>query len=628
MKLKREKIGQILIKNKLITKEELETCLEIQKKQFPDKKIGRIIVEKGYISEELLFEALRKQFKHKYIGEIFIEQQYVNEEDIEEALAFQKKKPSLRIGEILVLTEKLTEEKVADALAIQFDYKRLLNAKLKIDPDFLNSYDNSLYEKYGFLPLNCENGTVQALISDPTDFNALARIEQIIGYPVEFIIASKKEISQIKDFYLNRDDKLEESEISERVLDEEEILEKDDISKASLKDETNPIVQFVNSILYNAHERKVSDIHIEAYENSVKLKYRIDGVLQEIQRNIKKSLLEQIISRIKILADLDITEKSSPQDGRFKLKLKGRDVDFRVSIMPTIYGESTVIRILNKYGTALNINSLGMDEQELRVFKAKIEEPDGIIIVAGPTGSGKTTTLYSALSYVKKEEDKIITIEDPVEYVLPDIVQIAVNPKKGITFASGLRAIVRQDPDKIMVGEIRDKETAEIAVQAALTGHLVFTTIHGINAVDSIGRLINMGIQPFNLVSALRLVFSQRLLRLTCSNCKQEDNIDNEKIKKMGFNPADFQNVTLYKGKGCSLCDHTGYKGRTAIFEFLPSHPKINEMILNYESPQKLTELAIALGMRTLRQAGLVKVKQGLTSLEELNRVTSKTEEL
>ena len=383
----------------------------------------------------------------------------------------------------------------------------------------------------------------------------------------------------------------------------------------------------MDSTIFTAIQRRASDIHIETGDDAVYVKYRIDGVLQPAMRPIAKQHHSAIISRVKVMAELDIAEKRVPQDGRFKVRMPGKTIDFRVSIMPSVHGEDSVIRILDKESiseqfTELRLDILGFPELELSRFRKYIHEPYGMVLVTGPTGSGKTTTLYAALSEIKTPEDKIVTIEDPVEYQLRGITQIPINEKKGLTFARGLRSILRHDPDKIMVGEIRDPETAQIAIQSALTGHLVFTTVHANNVVDVLGRFLNMGVEPYQFVSALNCVMAQRLVRLICAHCKRPTKVEARLLEESGIDPSLAQSHQFYEGAGCIDCGGTGFKGRTAICELLNLSDPIREMILNRRPNSEIKKTAHDEGMRFLRESAVEKVLQGMTTLREINKVT------
>ena len=483
--------------------------------------------------------------------------------------------------------------------------------------------------RYQFLPERRENGHIAVVVGDPTDVLKLDELELLLGAPLNVKVASPAAIR----------DKLEKSESTQRVLDEategfrmqlvadndegEETLTIDSITNQ----EASPIIKLVDSIVFNAIQRRASDIHIETRDTEVVVKYRIDGVLYEALDPIDKRHHSTIISRIKVMAELDIAEKRVPQDGRFKLRLTGRAIDFRVSIMPSIHGEDAVLRVLDKESMSekfrtLTLDVVGFDPEDLRKFRRYIKEPYGMVLVTGPTGSGKTTTLYAAVNEIKTDEDKIITIEDPVEYQLRGITQVPVNEKKGLTFARGLRSILRHDPDKIMVGEIRDMETAQIAINSALTGHLVFTTVHANNVVDVIGRFLNMGVEPYNFVSALNCILAQRLVRLICESCRTVVHYPPEVLEASGLDPQQWAQVALYEGQGCIECSGTGFRGRSAIHELLDLSDRIREMILAKKPTSEIRRAAREEGMRFLRESALDKVRLGLTTLKEINKVT------
>ncbi|MET0648155.1 MAG: GspE/PulE family protein, partial [Pyrinomonadaceae bacterium] len=400
-----------------------------------------------------------------------------------------------------------------------------------------------------------------------------------------------------------------------------------DLDRLATDSDMSPIIKLVDTIIYNAMESRASDIHIETRDTAVHVKYRIDGALYEKVEPIDIAYHQTLISRIKVMSELDIAERRVPQDGRFRVRYKGRNVDFRVSIMPTVHGEDSVIRILdkeqiNEQFRNLTLDVVGFLPRDLRDFRRYIAEPYGMVLVTGPTGSGKTTTLYAGLNEIRNEEDKIITIEDPVEYQLHGVTQIPVNEKKGLTFARGLRSILRHDPDKIMVGEIRDNETAQIAIQSALTGHLVFTTVHANNVIDVIGRFLNMGVEPYNFVSSLNCVLAQRLTRMLCSVCKRPYRPTDEELLESGLRPTEHADRTFYMSVGCDACNHTGYRGRTAIHELLNMSDNIREMIIERRPGSEVRRAAEAEGLRSLRESALEKVFQGVSTLHEINRVT------
>jgi type II secretory ATPase GspE/PulE/Tfp pilus assembly ATPase PilB-like protein len=487
----------------------------------------------------------------------------------------------------------------ARRLAEQYGFPYLDLDHFQGDHQLFRDIPLDLMIRYQFLPEHREDGHIVIVVGDPTDVLKLDELELLLGAPLKVKVASPAAIR----------DKLQKSESTQRVLDEategfrmqlvaenedgEETLTIDSITQA----DSSPIIKLVDSIVFNAIQRRASDIHIETRDNEVVVKYRIDGVLYEALEPIDKRHHTTIISRIKIMSELDIAEKRVPQDGRFKLRITGRTIDFRVSIVPTAHGEDSVIRILDKESMSkefknLRLDILGFDEGMLTRFRKFIKEPYGMVLVTGPTGSGKTTTLYAALSEIQSSEDKIITIEDPVEYQLRGITQIPVNEKKGLTFARGLRSILRHDPDKIMVGEIRDEETAQIAVQSALTGHLVFTTVHANNVVDVLGRFLNMKVDLYNFVSALNCVLAQRLVRKICDHCRREVKYADSVIVESGLDLAEFRGRTFYEGAGCIECNGTGFHGRAAISELLDLSDRIRTMILDRRPASEIKKAA------------------------------------
>ncbi|HEY8550380.1 MAG TPA: GspE/PulE family protein [Vicinamibacterales bacterium] len=499
----------------------------------------------------------------------------------------------------------------------------------QIDPELFRSIPAELMLHYEFVPARREGATLVIVVSDPTDLPLIDEISVRLGMPVKVTVGARSAIQAI----------LKKSESSQRVLEEAtesfqmQLLREDEQGDESLTVERltsdiSPIIKLVDSTIFTALQRRASDIHIETQDDAVYVKYRIDGVLQLAMRPIGRQHASAIISRIKVMAELDIAEKRVPQDGRFKLRTAGnKTIDFRVSIMPSAHGEDAVIRILDKESISeqfreLRLDILGFPEQELRRFRKYIAEPYGMVLVTGPTGSGKTTTLYAALSEIKSIEDKIVTIEDPVEYQLRGITQIPINEKKGLTFARGLRSILRHDPDKIMVGEIRDPETAQIAIQSALTGHLVFTTVHANNVIDVLGRFLNMGVEPYQFVSALNCVLAQRLVRLICVHCKRPVKLSEEFLRESGLDPALAHTHTFYEGAGCIECGGTGYKGRMAICELLDLTDRIRDMILERRPNSEIKRAAREEGMRFLRESAVERVMQGLTTLREINKVT------
>jgi type IV pilus assembly protein PilB len=516
----------------------------------------------------------------------------------------------------------------ARALAERYLLEFVDMSEFRIDQDLFRSIPADLMLRYGFVPYRREGKSLVIVVSDPTDLPMIDELSVVLGTPVKVTVGAPSAIQSI----------LKKSESSQRVLEEAtegfelQVLKEDESGDESLTVERltsdiSPIIKLVDSTIYTAIQRRASDIHIETGDDAVHVKYRIDGVLQPAMRPIARQHHSAIISRVKVMAELDIAEKRVPQDGRFKVRTPGKTIDFRVSIMPSVHGEDAVIRILDKESiseqfTELKLDILGFPEPELRRFRKYIREPYGMVLVTGPTGSGKTTTLYAALSEIKSVEDKIVTIEDPVEYQLRGITQIPINEKKGLTFARGLRSILRHDPDKIMVGEIRDPETAQIAIQSALTGHLVFTTVHANNVVDVLGRFLNMGVEPYQFVSALNCVMAQRLVRLICPHCKRVTRIDPAQLQESGLDPSLAQTYRFYEGPGCIECASTGFKGRTAICELLDLSDRIREMILDRRPASEVKKAAHEEGMRFLRECAVEKVLTGLTTLREINKVT------
>ncbi len=530
----------------------------------------------------------------------------------------------------LVTTPEDYSEEVARSrkLAERYHVEFVDMDEFRIDQELFRSIPADLMLRYGFVPHRREGKALVIVVSDPTDLPMIDELGIVLSTPIKVTVGAPSAIQSI----------LKKSESSQRVLEDAtegfqlKVVKEDDTGEENLTvdrltSDTSPVIRLVDSTVFTAIQRRASDIHIETGDDAVYVKYRIDGVLQPAMRPIAKEFHSPIISRIKVMAELDIAEKRVPQDGRFRMRMPGKTIDFRVSIMPSVYGEDAVIRILDKESiseqfTELKLDILGFPEQELRRFRKYIREPYGMVLVTGPTGSGKTTTLYAALSEIKSIEDKVVTIEDPVEYQLRGITQIPINEKKGLTFARGLRSILRHDPDKIMVGEIRDPETAQIAIQSALTGHLVFTTVHANNVVDVLGRFLNMGVEPYQFVSALNCVLAQRLVRLICSHCKRPTKVDPKQLVESAMDPALAATHTFYEGAGCIECGGTGFKGRTAICELLDLSDRIREMILARRPNSEIKKAAHDEGMRFLRESAIEKVLHGLTTLREINKVT------
>src|SRR5664279_5576203 len=501
----------------------------------------------------------------------------------------------------------------------------------RIDHDLFHSVPVDLMFRYNFVPMHAENGSMEIALADPRNLSLIDELAILLNKKLRVKVAT---LSQISDL-------LKKTEQSQRVLEEVtegftlDVVGDDDNADETLSidrlasDEGDiaPVIKLVDTTIFNALERRASDIHIESRDSEVAIKYRIDGVLHYAMPPISKEWQSTIISRIKVMSELDIAERRVPQDGRFRVRYKGRLIDFRVSVMPTIHGEDAVLRVLDKESMSekfskLSLDVVGFSEGDLTKFRRYINEPYGMVLVTGPTGSGKTTTLYAALNEIKSDEDKIITIEDPVEYQIRGITQIPVNEKKGLTFARGLRSILRHDPDKILVGEIRDQETAQIAINSALTGHLVFTTVHANNVVDVLGRFLNMGVEAYNFVSALNCILAQRLVRLICEFCKKEVHYSDEELEASGLNPQEWVGIPFYEGEGCIECSGTGFRGRTAIHELLELTDNVREMILAKRPSSEIRRAAREEGMHFLRESAIDRVKRGLTTLKEINKVT------
>ena len=568
-------------------------------KTFNRKKLGELLIDKGTLTPE----------EHVYVME-------------------KQATEGGRYGEICLKERFITDQDLSTALATQFGLEYVDLQGLKLDESILNAITPDAMYRYLFVPLEQHGETLVVAISDPTDIVRLDEIELLLNRPLIFKLATEADIAHF----------LKKGEGTSRVLKEvsEDFMlqlvretDKGDevLSVENISADTSPIIKLVNSTIIDALARRASDIHIETALEGVIIKYRIDGVLYKATDTIDIHFQGPIISRLKVMSELDISERRIPQDGRFKVRISDKSIDFRVSIMPSVFGEDAVIRILDKESIAsdlkgLTLETLGMPSREIKRLRKMIREPYGMVLVTGPTGSGKTTTLYGALTEVHTGEEKIITIEDPVEYLLRGIVQIPVNEKKGLTFARGLRSILRHDPDKIMIGEIRDPETAQIAVQSALTGHLVFTTVHANNVFDVLGRFIHMGIDPYNFVSCLNCVMAQRLVRKLCNTCKYPVQIPDNVLLESGIDPEQCREATFFDSKGCDECNGTGYRGREAIVELLDLNDEIRELIIAKSPAIVLKKAAKEAGTIFLRESAVEKVIAGRTTLREINRVT------
>jgi type IV pilus assembly protein PilB len=531
---------------------------------------------------------------------------------------------------IPIANPELNETERAQLMARRYHSEFVDLRDFKIQHELVKSVPVELMFRYNFIPLEQLSDRLVIAVSDPSRLMVLDEISGLLGQRLLTRVAT---LSQITDL-------LKKTEQSQRVLEEAtegltfDVLSAEDnpdenisIERLTSEDDISPIIRLVDTTIFSALERRASDIHLETYDDSLLVKYRIDGVLQQAMAPIAREHHQTILSRIKVMSELDIAERRVPQDGRFRVRYKGRLIDFRVSIMPTVHGENAVLRVLDKESMSekfkkLSLDVVGFGAHDLERFRKYIKEPYGMVLVTGPTGSGKTTTLYAALNEIKSEDDKIITIEDPVEYQIRGITQIPVNEKKGLTFARGLRSILRHDPDKILVGEIRDAETAQIAINSALTGHLVFTTVHANNVVDVLGRFLNMGVEPYNFVSALNCILAQRLVRQICDFCATHRTYSDEVLLENGLNPEDWQGFKFREGTGCIECGGTGFRGRSAIHELLELDDEVREMLLEKKPGSEIRRKAAAKGMLFLRDSALERVRAGITTLHEINKVT------
>lgn len=535
---------------------------------------------------------------------------------------------SLALGQTLVSEGVLSEEQLAKALAEQYGLPYEPLTDYRVDPQFYESISVKLMQRHPFVPMGERAGVLTIAIADPQNVLGFDELELLIGKPLARVVSSRSAILSALERSEGSSQALRELEAEYRsVLVKEDDRGEEVLTVNHVAEDQSPAVKLLDSILLSAMQRRASDIHIEASDRATKVKLRVDGILVPAMEPLDVRLHAPLVSRLKVMSELDIAERRVPQDGSFRMRLDRKTVDFRVSILPSVFGESVVVRILDREAittgvSALRLERLGFNPEDLKRFRRAIVRPYGMVLVTGPTGSGKTTTLYAAISEMNTAEDKLITIEDPVEYQLAGVVQIPVNEKKGLTFARGLRSILRHDPDKIMVGEIRDAETAQIAIQSALTGHLVLTTVHANNVFDVIGRFASMGIDAYNFLAALNCVLAQRLVRILCPSCRVPVVAEQSLLEDSGLDYEQYKDTPFYQGKGCSNCMGTGYRGRKCITEFLDLTDEIKEMILAERPLSEIRYRAVTDGMITLRQSAIKKVLQGETSLREINRVT------
>ncbi|MCP4649908.1 MAG: Flp pilus assembly complex ATPase component [PVC group bacterium] len=557
------------------------------------------------------------------LGELLIRKNIITEDQLASALLRQKKS-NLRLGEELIRSGMVREEDILSILAESMNIPFIKLRIETIDQQLIDKIPARFVTHYNFVPLKEDNGTLNIAINDPLDLYTIDEIKLLLKQPLKISLATSAEINEaIKKYYgvgaktmaqmLDDSQQLEIISQKEKTTGEGSSEETDDPS----------VIKFIDQIIRQAVKERATDIHIEPYEGNLRLRYRIDGLLYDVPvPSTMHHFQSAIIIRLKIMSDLDIAEKRLPQDGRIKVRIDREDYDLRISILPTNFGESIEIRILSRKQIFSNLTQLGLDQYGMEILNTMLKRPHGIILVTGPTGSGKTTTLYSCLNKINASERKIITIEDPIEYQLQGVTQVQVKPKINLTFADGLRSMLRHDPDIMMVGEIRDLETAELAIRTALTGHLVFSTLHTNDAPGATARLLDMGIEPYLVASSLDCVIAQRLVRLICPHCKEEIKPHAELLREFDMQNKDSKNLIFFQGKGCDQCNYTGYWGRTAIFEILNVNDTIKEMILNRIPSNTIKQKAISMQMKTLRQSGWEKMVEGLTTPEEVIRVT------
>jgi len=558
------------------------------------------------------------------LGEMLVKANLITEEQLRKALA-QQETSGGRLGANLVKLGFISEDDITSFLSKQYGVPSINLSHFDIDSAVIKLIPSEIAQKHMVVPISRTGNVLTVAMADPSNIFAIDDIKFMTGFKVEPVVAAETSVKNAINKYYDSAGLVEDIMKSFDDKDVSQVADmEEDINMAELQQATEdaPVVKLVNLIMADAIKKGASDIHIEPYEKAFRVRYRIDGILYEVMSPPMK-LKAAITSRVKIMAQLDIAERRLPQDGRIKIKMGQKEMDFRVSTLPTIFGEKVVLRLLDKSSLQLDMTKLGFEAKALADFEQAILAPYGMVLVTGPTGSGKTTTLYSALNRINTPEINIMTAEDPVEYNLPGINQVQMKPEIGLNFASALRSFLRQDPDIIMVGEIRDYETAEIAIKAALTGHLVLSTIHTNDAPSTVSRLLNMGVEPFLVAASTNLILAQRLLRKVCQNCKEEVQVPPQVLVNLGFSPEEAKSLRLYHGKGCMACSETGYRGRVALYEVMVIRENVKELILQGASTSELRELARKNGMKTLREAGLQKIRDGVTTIEEVLRVTS-----
>lgn len=580
----------------------------------------------------------------KSLGQILLAQGAITQDQLKDALKRQQTRASnKRLGDVLVSFGYITASHLAEALATQLNIPLVNLANLDISQDLIDFVPASVAKIYQIIPVRKEGNTLYVAMADPMNLGILDNVRLLLECTVSPVVASPEDIKEAIRKYYGLEEVTVDTMLSQVSGDSLSTVSSLSVSSLSVESiefdgsimeggeeeegEEGPVIKLVTLLILEAFRHRASDIHIEPFERELKVRYRIDGILQEVNPP-PKALQNSILSRLKIMAGMDISERRIPQDGRIKLQLMGKDIDLRASALPAIHGESFVLRILDKSSLALDLRDLGYAADTLRSWEGLLHTPTGIILVTGPTGSGKTTTLYASLNTINTPERKIITIENPVEYVLSGINQVQIEEEIGLTFAAGLRSILRQSPDIVMVGEIRDGETAEIAIRAALTGHLVFSTLHTNDSAGALNRLIDMGIKPFLVSSAVQAISAQRLVRKICKSCAVEYRPTDEQLKRVGLDPDEVSDVTFHKGEGCENCNRNGYHGRTTVLELLLMNQKIREMVLKHEPTIGLKNQARRMGMRTLRDDAWLKVFTGVTTLEEAVAITQQDEPL
>ena len=563
------------------------------------------------------------------IGEILVDQRTITEEQLEMLLEEQQEHPGELLGNVAIQMGLINDEQLAEALAEQFGLQMITLADIVIQPDILAHVTEPMAHLYRIIPISFKNNILTIGMCDPQKLSVLDELRNFLGYHIRPVVATEKEILAALDRYYGSGTDSVESVISDLLADDDlqaaaeaaeaaGVLNLDSVEQLA---ESAPVRRLLNMVLLMAIKEQASDLHFEPFETEFKIRIRSDGVLYEMVPP-PRHLAFAITTRIKVMADLDIAERRLPQDGRIRLSVGGHPVDLRVSVLPTMFGESVVLRVLDRSVVMLDLNVVGMPADTLADFREVMNRPNGVVLVTGPTGSGKTTTLYAALNELNKIEDKLITTEDPVEYDMEGIVQIPIDPGIGNTFAHCLRSILRQDPDKILVGEIRDQETAEMAVQSSLTGHMVFSTLHTNDAPSSVTRLRDMGIPPFLITATVEAILAQRLVRRICTECREEITPTSEQLANLDLTPDEAADIKFFRGAGCPRCNSTGFKGRTGIHELMIMNDELREIINRGGTTDELREGALRHGMRPLRNAGLMKINDGITTVEEVVRET------